>query len=362
MTQLSRDAEKFSMIQQIGGIRTARYDWPDAGGSPGCRVAIFETGTPLRFVLNLDRGGDIVEASYGGTSLAWLSPNGYAPPTHASSQKQRWLHGWNGGLLSTCGPDLLGAEKDDDDNIVDLHGMFHHQPAAIQAIHQPDPRNGVLDMSIELVVRATHIFTPIYEIKRTISATLGIAGVRVRDEVRNISAVQANHHWLYHVNFGYPLVNTGTQLFYTGDHGVAWGVSDAAKAVAEPAWKTVPEPLAEHNGWGERGVIVVPPADDQGWATAGLLNPSLGLGVALHYDTATLPRLANWQHYGHAGTYVTALEPFVGQLLPSELDATAMPAVLEPQESRAYAIDLNVLTDESQHAALKKQDGPIALA
>lgn len=54
------DADKFELVHQVGGIRTATYDWPDAGGAPGCRVAMVNTGSGLRFTVALDRGGDIV--------------------------------------------------------------------------------------------------------------------------------------------------------------------------------------------------------------------------------------------------------------------------------------------------------------
>ncbi len=99
------DYNKFELIHQVGGIRTARYDWPEVGGSPGCRVALVDTGAGLRFTVALDRGGDIVEAFYQDTALAYLTPNGYQPPSHALQQvDDQWLSSWPGGLVTTCGP------------------------------------------------------------------------------------------------------------------------------------------------------------------------------------------------------------------------------------------------------------------
>ena len=60
-TRRNFDPGKFESIHQVGGIRTGRLDWPDAGGSPGCRVAQVDTGSGLRFTVAVDRGGDIVE-------------------------------------------------------------------------------------------------------------------------------------------------------------------------------------------------------------------------------------------------------------------------------------------------------------
>ena len=36
-TKAPFDASKFESIYQVGGIRTGQLDYPDAGGSPGCR-------------------------------------------------------------------------------------------------------------------------------------------------------------------------------------------------------------------------------------------------------------------------------------------------------------------------------------
>ncbi len=360
MPQPFADPDKFALIHQVGGIRTARYDWPDAGGAPGCRVAVFDTGTPLRFVLNLDRGGDVVEASYGGLSLAWLTPNGYAPPSHELSRAERWSVGWNGGLVSTCGPDVIGRKLDEAGRVVDLHGAFHHRPAAVTAIRQPDPRDGVLEMGVDLVVRVAQLFGPIYEIRRTVSATLGVPGLRVRDTVRNAGNTAVDHHWLYHVNLGYPLLDEGAELVLGGTAACVWG--DEPGAATHPEWKRVNAPTPDHAGDGERGVTLTPPAGTEGHSTVGLINPALGVGVRLRYDAATLPRLANWQHYGPAGSYVAALEPFNGQLLPTVMDPVSAHRALEPGEQREYAMDIDVLIDADALAALRRVDGPVELA
>lgn len=78
-TPIRFDADKFELIHQVGGIRTATFDWPDAGGAPGCRVALVDTGSGLRFTVALDRGGDIVEAfqqhyAPGGSYVSALEP------------------------------------------------------------------------------------------------------------------------------------------------------------------------------------------------------------------------------------------------------------------------------------------------
>ena len=77
------DSSKFENVLQVGGIRTGTLDTPGAGGAPGVRVALVDTGAGLRFTVALDRGGDIVDASYNQFGLAYLSPNGLQRPNPA---------------------------------------------------------------------------------------------------------------------------------------------------------------------------------------------------------------------------------------------------------------------------------------
>lgn len=389
MTPPKFDAEKFDQPLQVGGIRTGRYDWPDAGGGPGCRVAFFETGTPLRFVVNLDRGGDIVEAWHGGTALAYLTPNGYAPPGTGGTgagNADRWTRGWNGGLVSTCGPRVIGRRTNERGEIIELHGAYHHSPAAVVALRNPDVRAGQREMSLELVVRDAQLFGPVLENRRTLTATLGEPALRLRDTVTNLGNTAVEHHWLYHCNLGYPLLDAGAELIYAGTRDRVWGVGGNVSAEELAAWKRVPAPLPTHQGDGERGVIInavpapapgsssgrspgsspgnppgpPPPDAPAGHALAAVINPQRSLGVAIRFDPAQLPRLAHWQHYGPRGSYVTALEPFNGSLLGLDNDDHPRARVmLEPGESRRYDLRIDTTTDPSTLGAWRDADRPV---
>ena len=147
-TPITFDANKFELIHQVGGIRTATYDWPDAGGAPGCRVAMVDTGSGLRFTVALDRGGDIVEAFYQSCSLAYLTPNGYRPPRQPLHRDEDWLAAWPGGLLTSCGPRYIGPGREEDGLKLALHGQHSNTPAALLELKNPDPGRGDLDMRL----------------------------------------------------------------------------------------------------------------------------------------------------------------------------------------------------------------------
>jgi len=99
-------ANRCEQVLQLGGIRTGTLDYPNPLGGQSCRVAHIDTGSGLRVLVLLDRGGDLGEASFKESNLAYLTQNGYKPPSHAYPQGNEWLASWPGGLLTTGGRGL----------------------------------------------------------------------------------------------------------------------------------------------------------------------------------------------------------------------------------------------------------------
>ena len=188
------DPDKFENIHQLGGIRTGTLDAPGAGGASGVRVALVDTGAGLRFTVALDRGGDIVDASFNEFGLAYLSPNGLRPPNAAYHVDNEWLRNWAGGLVTTCGPEYMGGSRVESGVKTPLHGRFSNTPAVVERLINPDPRRGVLDMELGLVIRDTRMFGPNFEIRRTLRCRLGEAEVTIDDEVINCGDTPAAHH------------------------------------------------------------------------------------------------------------------------------------------------------------------------
>lgn len=361
------EVNRFENVHQIGGIRTGTLDAPGAGGGPGVRVALFDTGTGFRFTVALDRGGDIVDASYNAFGLAYLSPNGLRPPEPACHQEVEWLRGWAGGLVTTCGPEYVGGPREEGGTRTSLHGRYSNSPAIVESVRNPDPARGRLEMALDLIVRDTRVFGPIFEIRRTLRATLGRPEVTIEDEVTNRADTSAAHHWLYHCNLGYPLLNEGARFVYRG-RSRYWVVPPpAGQDIVQPLGtaamnrlKRVPGGLAEHAGFGERGVIVDVEPDAAGDCRIGLLNTALPLGLELSYPAAALPRLAHWQHYGPRGCYVSGLEPFHGSLLGRARDQHPdVESTLAPGESRRYRLRLRVLRNPAELRELAACDGAV---
>lgn len=326
---------KVSNPAQLGGIETAVLD---NGAGRGVRVAWVNTGSPLRYKVVLDRAMDIGEAFYGPHSLAWLSRRGITSPVPTGLYDADWLQTFGGGLVTTCGLSHTGVPETDAYGRRGLHGRISNQAAEIISIEQPDPERGVLRMALTGVIRETGVFGPHLELRRTISGELGWPEIRIRDQVINRSNQEAAHMLLYHCNLGYPLVDEGAELRWTGDVRSRGAAQDDAIFGGGHDYRHCPPPLASHAGYGEACGFIRPSAAEDGRTTTGVCNRERDLALQIEFNVQQLPCLANWQHWGQ-GEYVTGLEPGthfpVGQKAARAAGELVM---LQPGETRDYEL------------------------
>ena len=304
------DTTKFVKPAQVGGIES--YVVAEGEGR-GVRALCVNTGGGLRYRVLVDRGLDVDQAFFNQHSLAFLTHKGVTPPRRAHDRGIDWLKGFPGGLLTSCGPFNIGPPGEDQGQELGLHGTHSNTAASVESVVQPDPRAGRLEMSITGVVRYGALFGPLLELRRTITSTLGVNAIHFIDEFFNPGNTDAPHAWLLHINFGYPLVDDGSEFCYDSPKvepkEVPEHVSRFRKGV-DP--KRVPGPLDAHRGFNESVAYLYPRATDRsGRTTVGIVNRKLGVGVAIRYSTKEFPRCVNWQHWG-PGEYVTALEPANG--------------------------------------------------
>jgi hypothetical protein len=360
------DLEKFENVHQVGGIQLATIEPAFGGGAPmATRVAMINTGSGLRFNVALDRGGDIVEAFYNQHSLAYLSPVGVQPPNHANNRGAEWLKNWPAGLLTTCGPQYIGRPRVEDGNEVPLHGHHSNCPALVEIMLNPDPHRGRKEILLSMVIRDSRMFGPVVEVRRQIQCTLGDPTISLFDQVTNRGNKPCAHHWLYHVNLGYPLLDKGAKFIYRGTARY-WEVPTPSQGhpiltdAALNRIKTVPGNIPEHVGGGERGMIVDVEADRSGQAHVGLVNRKLGLGVELAFPVEEMPRVANWQHLGPGGSFVGGIEPFSGSLMGKDMDDhPRAEQYLQPGETRRYQMTIHVRRSARELRAMEKHDGRV---
>ena len=330
---------KLSHPAQLGGIEISVLD---DGPGRGTRIAWINTGTGLRYKVVIDRAMDIADAFYGPHSLAWLSHAGVTAPQPFSDRGADWLRTFGGGLITTCGLSHVGGPEEDEHGARGVHGRISNTPAQLESIVQPDPVAGKMEMSITGKILQTQVFGPTLDLRRTLSGTLGQATITVRDEVTNRGNTEAPHMLLYHCNFGWPLVDEGTEIIWQGKWQSRGGDGDDAIFNEANDFRRCPAPLAVHRGGGEGAAFIDAAADGEGRCSCSLNNTTLGLAVTLRFQKEQLPWLTHWQHWG-PGEYVLGFEPGthppIGQAKARAENTLIM---LAPGESRSYELTLEV--------------------
>lgn len=334
--------DKVSNPAQLGGIETSILD---NGTARGTRIAWINTGTGLRYKVVIDRAMDIADAFYNQHSLAWLSHLGITAPQPFSNRDADWIKTFGGGLLATCGLDHVGSPESDEHGQRGLHGPISNLPAELLSISQPDPLSGKMEMSMTGRIKQSQPLGTQLELIRTLSGTLGKPSIKIHDEVTNRGNTPSPHMLLYHFNFGWPLVDEGTEILWQGE----WypKTSDNSNKIFTEGndFRKCPAPREDHRGGGEEVVFIKPKADESGECSCGLYNAKLGIALTLTFQKKQLPWLTNWQHWGK-GEYVTGLEPGtnppIGQKAAREKQALLF---LQAGEKKTYDIELTVLSD-----------------
>lgn len=342
---LSSWKDKVSNHHQIGGIETSILN---SGASKDVHVAWINTGSGLRYKVVLDRGMDILDSFFNQYSLSWISHIPISKPNPYLSSAQHWLTNFSGGLLTTCGLTHIGGPEEDEYGKRNLHGSVNNLPAEIESIIQPDITRGNLEMSITGRIREVQALGEKLELRRTISSVLGKSIIKIEDEVRNVGNICAPHMLLYHCNFGYPLVDSGTHILWKGKW-VSRENNESVEIFKEGNdFHTCVEPLLSHNGGGEEAAFIDVEADEDGVCTAGLLNSELGLALFMRFRKDQLPWLTNWQHWGK-GEYVTGIEPGtnppIGQ---AEARRSNQLIFIEPGDFRKYSLEIEVVQGSNE--------------
>ena len=346
------DPSKFINAAQVGGIEAYTLD---EGPARGVRALCVNTGGGLRYRALADRGLDIDQAFLHQHSLAFLTHKGPTAPTRGLDRGLDWLKGFPGGLLTSCGPFNVGPPGEDAGEELGLHGPHSNTAATIESVVQPDPHAGRNEMSITGIVRYGALYGPCLQLRRTIRSTLGLNLISITDEFTNAGNQPVPHAWLLHINFGYPLVDAGSEVCVDSPKVEP---TDAPESVARfkqgVDYKRLPGPQETHRGANSAvGYFFPRPTDAAGNATVGLVNTKLSIAAAIHYNTKQFPRVGNWQHFG-AGEYVTALEPMNGTVAGRAEDRRrGLLDQIEPGQRKLYAYQIEAVTDPSRIESLR---------
>jgi len=327
--------------EALAGVRLVTL-----GDGPGRGLRLLEvtTGGGLAFEIVVDRCFDLGRATFRGIPFAWSSPTGPVAPGLIDPQSEDGLGLFRGydGLMTTCGLRHTGGATERDAarygyaarrrTVHPLHGGVFAAPARLIAARADWAAREIV---CEAEVRQAAVYGEHLILRRRITAPIGGAAIRVEDEVENAGFVPEPIMLLYHVNFGWPLIDAGARLEAPGAR-----VTVRPEAPPDAGWQDVPAPVA---GFAERVWGLDLPVTD-GRAAMRLVNPRLldgrGLAVTVAAAAATLPAFLVWQAFS-PGLYALGLEPATnGARGRAAAEAAGEIVVLAPGERRRSAIEI----------------------
>ena len=291
--------ERVGSMRQMAGIRRAELE---DGKGRGMRILDVNNGSGLSFTVYPDRGMDIGEAYFKGIPVAWITPNGPVAPQFYDAGGLNWLRSWGGGLLTGCGLMNVGGPNASGGEEHGLHGRLSHTPAGQVNAKAAWDENDIYRIELDGEIRVSRVFGKNIFMTRKISTALGENAITIEDTVENQGFRVTPFMLLYHMNFGWPLVDECTTISMP-EHKVVPQNDIAIAGLGE--WNRMNEP---DPNWIEQVFYHQLPADEDGLARVVMTNPKLKLEVTVEYRVAELPYLVQWKQLGQ-GEYVCGIEP-----------------------------------------------------
>lgn len=296
------------------------------GPSRGARRIRVVTGGGLDLDLHPDRALDIGHVSVHGVPVSWISGAGFAPQGAYEPAGTGWLATFGGGLLATCGLRTSGAPSTDGGEDFGLHGRIGMTPAAVTRVERAADA-----IVVEGTVLEGSVFGERLELRRRLEFPLGETRIRIVDRVRNTGRVPAPLLALYHLNFGWPMIDDGVEVVVPFTEAVP---RDPESEARRETFATLTAP--------EHGVIerVIRYGFGGATPTATVRNERLGLACEVRASD-TLPHLFEW-NWSTAGAYALGIEPATSSAIGGRAQARERGdlAELAPGEERELIVEL----------------------
>jgi hypothetical protein len=263
------------------------------GRGDGMRLFEVVTGGGLSMTLAADRCLDVYRLSFKGVNLGYFSASGYVAPAYFDKNGNGFLDSFTGGFLTTCGLTHMGAASMDGEEALGLHGPIGATPAEEVAAYVEDG---------EIVVRGRVYqavqFSDKLRLDRKIAAPVGKSEFTITDTVTNFGDRVSPLMVLYHMNFGYPLLDEDALISV-----------NSTKVVPRNA--RAAEDLASWN----RAIPPTPGFEEQcyfhffdGEARARVENAKRKVAAEISFDVDVLTQMTQWKMMG-VRDYVMGLEP-----------------------------------------------------
>ena len=320
-------------LMQVAGVERLTYE---EGVQEGVKAARVRSGGGLDFTVLLSRGMDIGAASLHGVPFAWVSATGWASPRAFVPEGRGWLQTFHGGLLTGCGLSNAGASNQDGEEALGIHGRLSHIPAENTGAWT-DWEGDEATVFVEGTMREATVFGENLRLRRVISTPVGGTSMTITDTVTNEGFKTSPLMLLYHLNFGWPLVEEGTVIRFP--EGTTSTPRDSDAAAGHATANTLTAPIKDY---AEQCFFHNIPGED---VAIEMVNPS-GLGVRVSYKQSEFPHLTVWKMMGE-GEYVCGIEPANCKVLgrAAEREAGRLQHIA-PGETRRFSVTLTAFLEE----------------
>lgn len=258
---------------------TRRYTLTE-GKENGLKVIELNNGT-LRVLLNESKALDIMQVWYKGVNMSFVSKNGF------TSREIAFAKRFEGGMLYTCGLDSMGGRPG-----FEPHGSLHCTPAKIIRVTQDEET-----LQVEALMEQTALFGSNLQLHRTVTLFINEPKLLLQDSLVNAGTKPEDYCILYHVNFGYPMLDEGVEII--ADVNSVTPVGDHAAATMQN--RTVFSAPMDNE---EESCYFL----DNNADYVSVLNRKLGNKVTLTYSRDTLPALVQWNAPA-SQDYALGIEP-----------------------------------------------------
>ncbi len=268
--------------QKLGNVKQiiSAYQMQMQNGSGAGKRFVLVTNGALEVAFNADNALDIAWVKYHGQNISFLSKVGFNSNVGAFRQK------FEGGFLYTCGIDnVSGCEQDKI-----IHGSLHHKKAENVSVKTDDEK-----VEVSATVVNSYLFGENLVMQR--NYVVYSDKIEVHDSIKNKGFAPADYVLLYHVNFGYPLLDKGMGLTFDEKQTIpanekTKNTLHLAKVITDPVLGDSEDLYYHILNKGE----------------VKLKNDKIGIEVDMQFSTKSFPYLVEWRNLV-PGDYVLGIEP-----------------------------------------------------
>ena len=198
-------------VSQLGGVRKYVISGGKGDGVEGLHV---DTGAGFRFDVLTSRCMDVGWAAYKGTPISFVSKGGVASTAYFEHKDAEIHRVFMPGLITTCGLRNTGRYCDYEGEHFGQHGRIANAPAENLSV---DCRwvGDEYEISLRGEMREAVLFGENLILTREYRTRLGASRFVLKDTIRNCAFRDEPVCFMYHINFGFPLVDEGARAQFS---------------------------------------------------------------------------------------------------------------------------------------------------